>query len=211
MGTQLWENPSSLNVFYLTISLLLPVIFYNFSNPRRLSTYALTLFRYNTEIDGKHLSVDFWDTAGQEQFDTLHPSYYFDAHACILCFDVTRKITYKNLLKWYSELREFCPRIPCILIANKIDVDMKVTKKKFAFAVENNLPMYFVSASDGTNVVRIFSEAVQLAHAYSNDPTNGDAVADLLDLLREGLETDDSTRNGSYNELDEPDSATSMR
>lgn len=31
------------------------------------------------------------DTAGQERFNTLHPSYYYKAHACIMVFDVTRK------------------------------------------------------------------------------------------------------------------------
>ena len=70
--------------------------------PHQDSTYALTLYRYNTEIDGKPVAVgaanildlapvhflinstDFWDTAGQERFDSLHPSYYYAAHACIL-------------------------------------------------------------------------------------------------------------------------------
>lgn len=28
-----------------------------------------------------------WDTAGQECFNTLHPSYYFGAHAAILVFN----------------------------------------------------------------------------------------------------------------------------
>ena len=32
--------------------------------PRMLSTYALTLFRHNAEIDGQPVKVDFWDTAG---------------------------------------------------------------------------------------------------------------------------------------------------
>ena len=36
-------------------------------------------------------------------------------------FDVTRKITYKNLTDWYKELREFRPEIPCFCAANKID------------------------------------------------------------------------------------------
>ena len=34
----------------------------------------------------------------------MHPAYYHLAHACILCFDVTRKQTYKNLPDWHSEL-----------------------------------------------------------------------------------------------------------
>ena len=36
-------------------------------------------------------------------------------------FDVTRKITYKNLQHWYSELRQNRTDIPCILVGNKID------------------------------------------------------------------------------------------
>lgn len=41
-------------------------------------------------------------------------------------FDVTRKVTYQNLPTWYQELREYCESIPCLLVANKIDVDMNV-------------------------------------------------------------------------------------
>lgn len=36
-------------------------------------------------------------------------------------FDVTRKVTYKNLQRWYEELRRQRPSIPCICVANKID------------------------------------------------------------------------------------------
>lgn len=28
--------------------------------------------------------TDFWDTAGQERFQSMHPSYYHKAHACIM-------------------------------------------------------------------------------------------------------------------------------
>lgn len=73
---------------------------------------------------------DFWDTAGQERFSSLHPSYYHQAHACIMVFDSTRKVTYKNLSNWYKELREYRPEIPCLLAANKIDGNSHVTPFK---------------------------------------------------------------------------------
>ena len=41
--------------------------------PRMLSTYALTLFRHNANINGEDVKVDFWDTAGQERFNSMHP------------------------------------------------------------------------------------------------------------------------------------------
>lgn len=153
--------------------------------PRTLSTYALTLFRHHAvEDDGRKWSVDFWDTAGQEQFDTLHASYYFQANACILAFDVTRKVTYKNLERWFKEVRQNCPDIPCICVANKIDVEPSMAKKRFNFAVNHQLPFYFVSASDGTNVVRVFKEAVKLAIKNKEQPPD-EVMAEIWALLRD--------------------------
>lgn len=151
---------------------------------RQLSTYALTLYRHNLELDGQQLKIDIWDTAGQECFNSLHASYYFGAQACILVFDVTRKPTYVNLKTWYKEMRSYCPDIPCILIANKIDINYEVTKKKFQFAEDHNIPLYYVSAADGTNVVQIFHEAVRKAMEYKqNRPRSFEA--DVMDLLED--------------------------
>jgi len=152
--------------------------------PQQLSTYALTLFRYNTTVNGRNVAVDFWDTAGQERFNSLHPSYYYKAHACVMVFDVTRKVSYKNLEKWYSELQEYCKGIPTFVCANKIDLDYNVTKKSFAFASKRNLPFYFVSASDGTNVVKVFNEAINMGLSYKDSPPD-DFYQEVLSLLSE--------------------------
>jgi Rab-like protein 2 len=37
---------------------------------------------------------------------------------------------------------------------------VQVTQKSFKFAEKHGCPFFFVSASDGTNVVRIFNEAI---------------------------------------------------
>ncbi|CAG9318263.1 unnamed protein product [Blepharisma stoltei] len=149
---------------------------------RQLSTFALTMFRYNTEIDGEPTKIDIWDTAGQDCFSRLHSSYYFGAHAAILVFDVTRKITYDHLKVWYKEMRTFCPSIPCILLANKIDVDLEVTKKSFKFAETHGLDFFFVSAADGTNVVRIFETICRKALEYKRNPPRT-FEQDVLELL----------------------------
>ena len=96
--------------FYTTISL-------NLDTPARDSITKLTL----PNILHILLCLDFWDTAGQEKFQSMHPSYYHQAHACILVFDATRKNTYKNLSNWYDEMRKYRPSIPCICAVNKID------------------------------------------------------------------------------------------
>lgn len=154
-------------------------------NPQQLSTYALTLYKHQMkDKSGKTISVDLWDTAGQERFNSMHPSYYYQAHACIMVFDVTRKVTYKNLETWWNELQEFCKGIPTIVVANKIDMDYSVTQKSFAFATKRKLPFFFVSASDGTNVVRIFESAVLAGQRRKESPKE-DFFNDVLDLLSE--------------------------
>jgi len=152
--------------------------------PQQLSTYALTLFPYEANIDGQKVKVDFWDTAGQERFNNIHPSYYYRAHACILVFDITRKVTYQNLTNWYNELQENRKGIPIILVANKIDVDYSVTNKTFTFASKRDLPFYFVSASDGTNVVKVFTEAVKLGMKCQANPPE-DFLDEVLDLIEQ--------------------------
>eukprot|EP00056_Hartaetosiga_gracilis_P017135 m.6504 g.6504 ORF g.6504 m.6504 type:complete len:195 (-) comp5294_c0_seq1:1685-2269(-) len=154
--------------------------------PQQLSTFALTLFQYDTQVDGKDVVVDFWDTAGQERFSSMHPSYYHDAHACILVFDITRKVTYKNLQTWYKELRQYRQSIPVIVVANKIDLDYSVTQKSFGFPKKHNLPFYFVSASDGTNVVKVFNEAIERGVHYKDN--SDDFVDQVLEMLHRDAE-----------------------
>ena len=148
--------------------------------PQQSSTYAVNLFKYSTKVRGRRVAVDIWDTGGQERFSTMHPSYYHGSHACVLVFDVERKVTYRNLGAWYREMREYRPGIPCLVVANKIDIDMKVTQKAFNFAAKHQLPMYFVSASSGVNVVKVFRDGIKLAVAYKENST------DFMDeILRE--------------------------
>lgn len=96
-------------------------------NPTQLSTFALNTFRKTCMVGGQRKTVEFWDTAGQERFQKVHPAYYDGAHACILVFDVMRKATYQHLQTWFDELREAAGRIPTIVVANKIDMNLKVS------------------------------------------------------------------------------------
>ncbi|GFT07380.1 rab-like protein 2A [Nephila pilipes] len=164
--------------------------------PHSLSTYALTMFRHKTKVDDECVLVDIWDTAGQEKFNNLHPSYYHDAHACIMVFDSTRKPTYKSLTRWHTELREYRPEIPCLCAANKIDANPTVTKKSFHLPQKLKMPLYFVSASDGTNVVKLFNDAIRNAVLYKKNPTDFfDKVMQELEALDTGDDCFDTTGN----------------
>ena len=154
---------------------------------RQLSTYALTMYRHKTVINNKTYKIDIWDTAGQDQYKKLHSSYYFDADGCIMVFDVTRKSSYENLRHWYGKLREFCGKIPVILVANKIDLKPKIVTKKFKFASKYGIPLFFTSAADGTNAVRIFDEVLRMSIEYRKEPKDY-FVKDVLECIEDGDE-----------------------
>ncbi|KEG14862.1 putative rab11B GTPase [Trypanosoma grayi] len=161
--------------------------------PVQMSTYALTLFHYDfINEDDEAVDLDIWDTAGQERFATMHPAYYHEAHACILVFDVTRKATYKNLEKWLGELRNYREHIPCVVACNKIDTDPSVVSKSFAFVEKHNLPLHYVSAADGTNVVQLFEAATAEAVRYKKNPKNEDFMSQVLGFIKEGERKDEA-------------------
>ena len=61
----------------------------------------------------------------------LHPAYLMVfqqtwANLTSIVIVCLGQVTYQHLSEWYSELRENCPDIPCLLVANKIDVDYNV-------------------------------------------------------------------------------------
>ena len=106
--------------------------------------------------------IDIWDTAGQEAYDNIHPTYYFEANSALLVFDTTRKITYKNCMKWYNEFRTHCPSTPCILVGNKIDIDkMGVYFKNncpLAYPTYDDFRLYYLNDNGNEYVIEMMSE-----------------------------------------------------
>ena len=45
-----------------------------------------------------------WDTAGQEKFGGLRDGYYIHGKCAIIMFDVTSRLTYKNVPTWHRDL-----------------------------------------------------------------------------------------------------------
>ncbi len=50
------------------------------------------------------IKLNLWDTAGQEKLGGLREGYYIGANCAIIMFDVTSRITYKNVPKWHKDL-----------------------------------------------------------------------------------------------------------
>ena len=105
----------------------------------------------------KNMFFDIWDTAGQEKYAGVRDDYYKNAHAAIIMFDVTSRVSYKNVSNWYRDIRAVCPDIPIILLGNKCDSsDRKVMARNITFHRKHNLAYFDISAKSNYNFEKPF-------------------------------------------------------
>ena len=98
-----------------------------------------------------------WDTAGQEKLGGLRDGYYILGQCAIIMFDVTSRITYKNVPNWHRDLVRVCGDIPIVLCGNKVDIkDRKVKAKQIAFHRKKNVHYYDISAKSNYNFEKPF-------------------------------------------------------
>ncbi|CAI9632750.1 unnamed protein product [Alternaria burnsii] len=88
--------------------------------------YVPTVFENyvaDVEVDGKHVELALWDTAGQEDYDRLRPLSYPDSHVILICFAIDSPDSLDNVQeKWISEVLHFCQGLPIILVGCKKDL-----------------------------------------------------------------------------------------
>lgn len=72
-------------------------------------------------------------------------------------FDVTSRLTYNNVERWYRDLVRVCENIPIVLVGNKVDVkDRKVKARQVTFHRKKNLQYYEISAKSNYNFEKPF-------------------------------------------------------
>uniref|UniRef100_A0A7S4GPT1 GTP-binding nuclear protein n=1 Tax=Oxyrrhis marina TaxID=2969 RepID=A0A7S4GPT1_OXYMA len=114
------------------------------------------------------LSFNVWDTAGQEKFGGLRDGYYIQGQCAIIMFDVTSRITYKNVPNWHRDIVRVCENIPIVLVGNKVDVkDRQVKARQIQFHRKRNLQYYDLSARSNYNFEKPF---LWLARRLTNQP-----------------------------------------
>eukprot|EP00218_Dolichomastix_sp_CCMP3274_P001609 CAMPEP_0170162410 /NCGR_PEP_ID=MMETSP0033_2-20121228/77083_1 /TAXON_ID=195969 /ORGANISM="Dolichomastix tenuilepis, Strain CCMP3274" /LENGTH=221 /DNA_ID=CAMNT_0010400035 /DNA_START=500 /DNA_END=1165 /DNA_ORIENTATION=- len=98
-----------------------------------------------------------WDTAGQEKFGLLRDGYYIHGQCAIIMFDVTARLSYRNVPTWYRDLCRVCENIPIVLCGNKVDIkNRQVKAKNIEFHRKKNIQYYEISAKSNYNYEKPF-------------------------------------------------------
>jgi len=117
-------------------------------------------------IRTKQVKLQVWDTAGQESFKSITRSYYRGAIGALLVYDVTKKSSFDNVLKWLEETRTYASdKMVIVLVGNKVDIDESRREVTYDegqnFALQYNLLFYETSAKNGQNVDEAFYKSAE--------------------------------------------------
>lgn len=149
-------------------------------NEQVSSTIAARCEYTEVEMEDYKLTLQLWDTAGQEKYRSLVPLYFRGASCFLFIYDVTNYESFANIPEWIRLVKEKNGMLTpvCFLISNKVDLNYpKVTDEEAEeFTQSSNEPLiYFkVSALTGFGVnelfCRIASELVKNGVATEIEP-----------------------------------------
>ncbi len=118
------------------------------------------------EKEGKQISLQIWDFAGEDRFRFLLPAYVKGASGAIFMFDITRFTSLDNLESW-SEIIDECTDegkkpLPIVLVGGKLDMnDSRVIESIYGNELSKNSELFIkyieCSSKTGENVELIFN------------------------------------------------------
>lgn len=140
---------------------------------------------YVIEIDLKNgkppIRLSVWDTAGQEQYNSIVKVFFREADAVVLVFDVTNENTFTNLKKWHDIASANCPSNSLYFIAgNKID-----------------LP-YEQHISDNTEIANM-QKCLGATSYVSCSAKSGEGVPELFELIAKNVSSINKNTNNNVN------------
>jgi len=138
------------------------------------STIGVEFATRSIQADGKTIKAQIWDTAGQERYRAITSAYYRGAVGALLVYDIAKNVTFKNVERWLTELRENSSgNIVIMLVGNKNDLRHLrevPTETAKEFSERHKLLFMETSALDSTNVEQAFQNILTEIYQTSSRP-----------------------------------------
>ncbi|XP_028763006.1 ras-related protein Rab7-like [Neltuma alba] len=138
------------------------------------STIGADFVTKELQVDDRTVTLQIWDTAGQEKFQSLGTAFYRGADCCVLVYDVNVPRTFETLNTWHDEFSRQADldnpaAFPFVLLGNKIDLaigqNLTVCEEKVKEWCESrgNIPHLKTSAKENYNVEDAFLCVAKIA------------------------------------------------
>ena len=138
------------------------------------ASYASKLITF--EDLKKSISLDIWDTAGQEKYKSLTKFFYKDAAVAILVYDVTNRNSFESMKNfWYGQIQDFGSKNIILGVAgNKCDMyDKEEVNESEGKAFAESIGAFFeiTSAKNNTGINELFNTSSN-KFVYPNGTSN---------------------------------------
>merc|ERR1719491_195885 len=70
------------------------------------ATVGVDFVKKEMRIGNKDVTIQLWDTAGQEKFESIGYAFYRGVNCCMFVFDLSDKTSFANLSKWKTNFLE---------------------------------------------------------------------------------------------------------
>ena len=106
------------------------------------------------------VKLQVWDTCGQERFRALTRSYYRNAQAIIIVYDITNRASFEKSKVWMKEVENYVDHsVLIVLVGNKSDLYTKREIQYFEghkLAEEKCMDFFETSAKYDNNIETLF-------------------------------------------------------
>lgn len=144
---------------------------FNSCSPEHRATIGIDFFSKILKEGDTTIRLQIWDTAGQEKFHSLIPSYIRNSTVAILVYDITLRSSFENLQKWHQTVIKTSNPF-CIVVGNKSDLDSERQisideGEKFAHQIKADF--IETSARTPTNIQELFKKVASAPTALDEE------------------------------------------
>ena len=120
----------------------------------------------NIKFRGQSIKIQIWDSAGQEKYKGLIPSYVRNSSIVFIVYDVSNRSSFDNIPNWISFVKNI-ERTTMILCGNKIDLDRDVnTNEGEEIAKSEGILFFECSAKTNENIKNMFFSSISLLPTF---------------------------------------------
>ena len=127
--------------------------------------------------NGESITMDIWDTVGQETFRSITQIFYTHAKVAVIVYDVTNKKSFEEAKNyWYKKIQELDDKdIIIAIVANKYDLYEKrqvSNEEGEAYAKSIKAIFGFTSAKNNTGIKTLFENIAMKIKQKKNNKSN---------------------------------------
>ena len=173
------------------------------------STIGVDFFTKTIYYDESIFKVQLWDSAGQEKYRSLIPSYVRGASIVFLIYDLSWRESFDAIKNWLGFVNQFASKdqIKLVLVGNKSDLERKVkTEEGKKLADKEGMLFFETSAKTAEGVVNMFFTSFSMIDFF-DDKRQWNIDEKLInELIEKNVITkekihDDKSKNNTANNI----------